>query len=258
MSHPSAWRRRPEAKLSMDDAVRRIAAAATAVAALCLAPFTAIADPSASVAVAPATAAPLLRHARFKGEPASSDTRQVADWVVAAGDNRGAPFIIIDKVDAEAFVFDGGGGLLGAAPVLLGLARGDDSVPGIGSRKLATIRPEERTTPAGRFVAGLGHDFEQDILWIDYGAALSLHRVIKGDPRDHRARRLATADPRARRISYGCVNVPAAFYETVVHPAFIGTSGVVYILPEVKSVGAVFADYRLVAGSSPGPSAAPP
>ena len=27
--------------------------------------------------------------------------------------------------------------LLGAAPVLLGLARGDDSVPGIGSRKLA-------------------------------------------------------------------------------------------------------------------------
>ncbi|MDB5479948.1 MAG: L,D-transpeptidase [Caulobacteraceae bacterium] len=237
----------------MDDAARRFA---MAVAALCLTPLTAAADPSASLAGGPPAAAPLPAHARFKGEAASGDTMRVADWVIAAGDNHGAPFIIIDKVGAEAFVFDGQGLLLGAAPVLLGLARGDDSAPGIGSRKLATIRPEERTTPAGRFVAGLGHDFEQDILWIDYGAALSLHRVIKGDPRDHRAWRLATADPSVRRISYGCVNVPAAFYETVVHPAFTGTSGVVYILPEVKPVGDVFPEYGLAAKSAEGSSAA--
>ena len=236
---------------------RRFAAALTALGALCLSPL-AVADPSASPAVAPVAAAPSPGHARFKGQPASRDTRRVADWVVAAADNRGGPFIIIDKVDAEVFVFDGQGLLLGAAPVLLGLARGDNSVPGIGSRRLATIRPDERTTPAGRFVAGLGHDFEQDILWIDYDAALSLHRVIKGDPRDHRARRLATADPRVRRISYGCVNVPAAFYETVVHPAFTGTGGVVYILPEVKTVADVFPDFALASGSGHPPAAPGP
>ena len=43
--------------------------------------------------------------------------------------------------------FEADGHLKGDAPVLLGLARGDDTVPGIGERKLADIKPSERTTP---------------------------------------------------------------------------------------------------------------
>jgi hypothetical protein len=102
------------------------------------------------------------------------------------------------------------------------------------------IRPAERTTPAGRFQASLGEDFEQDILWVDYNAALSLHRVIAGKPSDHRRARLDSPTPLDNRISFGCINVPAAFYDTVVVPAFRGTVGIVYILPEVKPIDAVF------------------
>jgi hypothetical protein len=182
--------------------------------------------------------------ADFGAEHASNDAQEIGNWVVATRDNQALPFVIIDKIDARVFVFDRTGRILGAAPALLGIARGDDSVPGIGERKLATIRPEERTTPAGRFQASLGYDFEQDILWIDYNAALSMHRVIVGNPKDRRAARLASPSPLDNRISYGCVNVPAAFYDTIVVPAFKGTVGIVYILPETKPLDAVFALHR--------------
>jgi len=178
---------------------------------------------------------------RFGRQSASRNARDVAAWILKSGDNQALPFVIVDKVDAKVFVFDSHGTMTGAAAALLGLGRGDDSVAGIGQRKLATIRPEERTTPAGRFQASLGHDLEQDILWVDYDAALSLHRVVTGSPRDRRHARLASATSRDNRISYGCINVPAPFYDRVVMPAFKGTVGIVYILPETKSLGEVFA-----------------
>jgi hypothetical protein len=174
--------------------------------------------------------------------PQSSEARQVTDWVAATGDNHGLPFVIVDKKAAEVFVFDGHGQPLGATPVLLGLARGDDSAPGIGDRALSQIRPGERTTPAGRFVASLGHGLgNQDILWIDYKTALALHRVLAANSREHRLERLAAASPLDRRITFGCINVPVGFYDRVVQPAFTGTNGVVYILPEIKSIAEVFA-----------------
>ncbi len=96
-----------------------------------------------------------LKRPNFKREAASAQVRLVVDWVVDSGDNSKLPFVIVDKAGAKAFVFRADGQLRGAAPVLLGLAVGDDSVPGIGERKLSSILPEERTTPAGRFVATL-------------------------------------------------------------------------------------------------------
>jgi hypothetical protein len=200
-------------------------------------------DPNASVR--PAPFAPLSRAGRsqgpnFFGEIVSTDARRVADWAIASRDNDGLPFVIIDKIRAKVFVFDNVGRLRGATFALLGRAHGDDTVAGIGNRKLSAIRPEERTTPAGRFVAALGHDFKQDILWIDYGNSISLHRVITGDPGDHRFQRLATPSPLDKRISYGCINVPVEFYEQIVVKTFTGTNGIVYILPETKTIEDVF------------------
>jgi hypothetical protein len=187
------------------------------------------------------TQLPTTPRANFLGAAASSDARQIADWVVETSDNRSLPFVIVDKKATNVFVFDGRGQLLGATSALLGLARGDDSAPGIGDRKLSDIRPEERTTPAGRFVASLGHDLgEQDVLWVDYKAALALHRVLAANTNEHRLQRLATTSPLDHRITFGCINVPVNFYDSVVHPAFTGTNGVVYILPEIKSISEVF------------------
>jgi hypothetical protein len=184
------------------------------------------------------------KRAIFAGEPASRDVRHIADWVVDSGDNRGLPFVIIDKTDARIFVFDPGGWIVGAAPALLGLARGDDTVPGIGDRELSNIRPEERTTPAGRFVAARGMTFRgEDVVWVDYDSGVSLHRVITNNPRERRLERLATPTPADNRISYGCINVPAAFYNKVIDPSFTGTNGIVYVLPETRPLRQVFGSY---------------
>jgi hypothetical protein len=199
------------------------------------------ADPAASAAPdAPTTQSP--GRPSFGPVVPSMAARQVAERVMASGDNAGLPFAIVDKAGAVVLVFDKDGTLRGQAPALLGLASGDDSVPGIGQRKLSTIRPEERTTPAGRFVVSLGENLQgQEILWIDYEAAISLHRVVAGTARERRAQRLASDRPQDRRISYGCINVPVAFYDSVVSPTFSGTSGIVYVLPETRPVASLFA-----------------
>jgi hypothetical protein len=195
---------------------------------------------------APARGAPAAVHADFQGRPASQNSRAFAEWVVASGDNHGLPFVIVDKAAARVFVFRPDGRLRGDAAALLGLARGDDSVPGIGERKLSSIRPEERTTPAGRFMASLGADLGvKDVLWVDYPDAISLHRVITTKPRERRLQRLASPSVADNRISYGCINVPAKFYDSVVRPSFLSSSGVVYILPEVRTLASVFPAYGL-------------
>jgi len=70
-----------------------------------------------------------------------------------------------------------------------------------------------------------------------------MHRVITSNPKERRLHRLATPTPKDNRISYGCINVPVVFYETVVRPAFTGTEGIVYVLPEVRSMREVFSSY---------------
>jgi hypothetical protein len=176
-------------------------------------------------------------------DQASEDAAKVKAWVTESRDNAGLPFMIVDKARAQVFVFDGAGRLSGSAPALLGMAFGDTTISGIGDRELSNIRPQERTTPAGRFVAALGKDLDKEVLWIDYAAAVSLHRVVTGNPRERRLQRLATASPLDNRISYGCINVPAAYFDRVVKPAFASTHGVVYILPEAETLGEAFPGY---------------
>lgn len=178
---------------------------------------------------------------RLADAGASSAAQQVATWVTETGDNQGLPFLVIDKLDARVLAFDREGRLLGASPALLGLAHGDVSPPDIGARPLSDIAPEDRITPAGRFLASMGENLGgKSILWIDYDAALSLHPVITTRAADRRQQRLTTTTAEDNRISYGCVNVPAEFYERIVEPAFTGTMGVVYILPEHRSLSDVF------------------
>ncbi len=186
------------------------------------------------------------KQANFELEQVSHESRRMADWVVDSGDSRGMPFALVDKRDAKVFVFDADGRLRGAAPALLGMARGDDLVPGIGDRALSSIRPEERTTPAGRFVASMGRNLGgKHILWVDYAGAVSMHPVVTSKPKERRVQRLATPSPLDNRISYGCINVPAKFFDNIVRPAFSGTNGVVYVMPETKLAHEVFMSYGI-------------
>jgi hypothetical protein len=182
--------------------------------------------------------------ADFSGTAASADAHLVADWIVRSGDNRGLSFIVVDKANAELFLFDAGGSIRAATPVLLGLGLGDDSPPGIGAQKLSTMKPADQITPAGRFVAARGLNLAgQDILWVDYEAAISLHRASDRKPgltAKSRTDRLESATTLDNRASHGCINVSVPFYDDFIRPAFDGTAGIVYVLPETRSARAEF------------------
>src|SRR5690349_4696091 len=100
------------------------------------------------VAAAPARPEPAAEPAL---ESASSEVREVARWVAASRDNGNMPYLVIDKVNAQVFLFSPKDKLLGAAPALLGMARGDQLLAANGA-PLEQIRPFERITPAGRFL----------------------------------------------------------------------------------------------------------
>lgn len=175
-------------------------------------------------------------------------------WATLTADHRGLPFVIIDKRAARIWIYDRHGRLVESSPVLLGSAIGDGSVPGIGLRPLSQIRPEERTTPAGRFFLEAGHNTAgESIFWIDYEAAVSLHRVRSGRPGDRRLQRLATPSAADNRISYGCVNLPTAVYNRSIHPLFLPRGGYAYVLPEVVDMRRAFPTLTPLVPPAPGP-----
>jgi len=169
---------------------------------------------------------------------ASADARQALRWVVDAHDNQGLPFVIVDKKGGRIFVFEADGQLRGVSPALTGLATGDQGAPGMAQRSVASLREDERTTPAGRFVSEPGHNLQGEaIVWIDYAAKLAIHRLRPAPAAERRAQRLASETPDDNRISMGCVVVPVSFYETVVGPALGKSRGIVYVLPETQPLG---------------------
>jgi len=183
-----------------------------------------------------------IQQADFGAARPTTEARQVVDWIAASGDNRHMPFLVIDKKAATLYAFDAQARLLASSPILLGAARGDDTVAGIGQRPLSEVTEQERTTPAGRFMGERGHNGRnEDVVWVDYDAGVSIHRVLTTNPSEHRLARLASSALEDKRISYGCINVPVVFYETQVQPMFAKQRAPVYVLPEVKTVAEVFA-----------------
>ncbi len=180
--------------------------------------------------------------AAAESPPVDDSVGRLVDWALSSGDNGGLPFVVIDKRSAVVFVYAADGRPLGAEPALLGSAHGDDSAPGIGERPLSAILPEERTTPAGRFVGAYGPALGQfsTIFWVDYNTAVSLHPVITANPAEHRLERLASQTPDDNFITYGCINVAPEFYQDVIHATFEDTPGVVYVLPDTKPLEEVF------------------
>lgn len=169
------------------------------------------------------------------------DVREVLAWVHRTGNNQRLPFVLIDKRNAQVHVFDANAALQASSPALLGLARGDASVPGIGERPIAKIASHERTTPAGRFESEPGRNLHgDDIVWIDYDAAISMHRVRSSNAAERRLQRLSSRTASDNRISFGCVNLPASFYDRFVSPVFGQQAGIVYVLPETQKASAFF------------------
>jgi hypothetical protein len=209
-----------------------------------------VANPAPATPAAPATAAapaaarPAGPLPDFGAEVPSADVRHVANWAFYTGDAQGKSVVILDKKAAKVYSFDPQGVLKASTPALLGSAIGDDSAPGIGDKPLSAIKPEEKTTPTGRFVAEPGMNTNgEDIVWIDYDAAVSMHRVRPNVAAERRLERLASPTAADNRISFGCVNLPVKFYEQVLSPTVKRTGAIVYVLPETRTPQQVFGSY---------------
>jgi len=177
----------------------------------------------------------------FGDLPAPDDVRQIAHWAFVSRDNEGRAVVVVDKKAASVYIFSPEGQLIATTPALMGSAIGDHTVPGIGDKPIPEVLPEERTTPAGRFVAQTGVNLTgEDVVWVDYDAAVSMHRVRPWVDAEQRLKRLASESVDDNRISYGCINVPVAFYETVLRPTVVARGAVFYVLPEVRPLNEVF------------------
>ena len=173
--------------------------------------------------------------------PPSAAAARVLGWVAKTNDNGEYPYIVIDKTAARMFLFDPEGKRLGEAPVLVGIAEGDESSPGVGSKSLSELGPAEKTTPAGRYFAKFGYAAGgKKVLWIDYADAVALHAVVTGNKKEHRLARLNSPQVDDNRITFGCVNVPKTFYSKTISPLFKKDGGVVYVLPDTKPLEDVF------------------
>jgi len=189
------------------------------------------------------TKSALDRHlANLGNEPASPDVRRVADWVAVSQDNGRHAFAILDKQQARVFLFDPDARVITSTPALLGAAHGDDTVPGIGDKPLKDVKEDEKTTPAGRFVAQVGESSSrhEDVVWVDYDAAVSMHRIIKVP---ERLKAMATPDVKDNRMSFGCINLPDAFYEGFLRPTTDRYGLIVYVLPETRPIEKTFASF---------------
>ena len=176
----------------------------------------------------------------------SEEASRLTRWIALSGDNGSLPYIVIDKKAAAMLLFEGDGTLIGETPVLIGIGVGDDSAPGIGGKKLGEIGTADRTTPAGRFFAELGPAYGwKSVLWVDFADSVALHAVIKDNKKERRPQRLASPTPDDNRITFGCINIDTQFYLKQIKTRF-KKGGVVYILPEVKSLDEVFPRVRLL------------
>lgn len=165
---------------------------------------------------------------------ADAPAHELARRIVAAADHGGLPFAVVDKRTAQLAVYLGDGRLAGTSPVLLGKTPGDSSMPGVRERtQRGQLRPDDRTTPAGRFVSQPGRNLDgESVVWVDYASAFAIHRLRPGAAHARRVRGLASADPADRRLSAGCVVVPVPFYEAVVEPLLGRGRSMVYVMPE--------------------------
>jgi hypothetical protein len=226
---------RPKAASHILRLIGTVPGAAGALAGFALSAFVAPVSAAAEVAAEPsetAASAPVTK---------SEEAARVASWIAASRDNGPLPYMIIDKKAATLFLYDAEGKPVGTAPVLIGIAEGDEASPDVGSKQLSQLGPAEKTTPAGRFLAKFGWAAgRQRVLWVDYYTSVALHPVVTGNRRERRRERLLTPEPDDNRITFGCINVPPSFYIRDIGPLFREEGGIVYVLPDNKPLEDVF------------------
>ena len=106
---------------------------------------------TAAVSAGIALAAPLSLTAAAQGpspaidevdpaQPIADEVVDLAAWVIAANDNRGLPFAVVDKEAAQVLIFGPNGKLRGLAPALIGSPSATTAPPASATANSKTFR----------------------------------------------------------------------------------------------------------------------
>lgn len=152
--------------------------------------------------------------------------------IVQTNDNQGKSFIVADKQAGTLTVYNAAGQELTSTPALFGKNVGDSITA-------------KNTTPSGRYdltratnINNSAYGNSAQVLTVNgqmqtnNAGNLAIHRVLISLPSENRVGRLDSATASDNRISRGCINVPASFYDA--HLDNVGDA-VVYVLPETDA-----------------------
>lgn len=157
----------------------------------------------------------------------TSAAKATLDHINETSDNGGRPFIIADKKAGKLYLMNADGKVVDTAPALFG-------------RDTSDAARTDRATGAGKYDLTYNRDqrlssgYEGSVQSFDTGTngeTFAIHRVIdvKGE---NRSGRLASATARDNRITHGCINVPAEFYNKHLDGEL---GAVLYVLPETAN-----------------------
>lgn len=159
----------------------------------------------------------------------SSAAKASLDHIIDTNDNGGRPFVIADKKAGKLYLMNADGKVVDTTPALFGKTPSDSAktsgVTGAGKYDLKYNR--DARLPSG--YAGSVQSFDTGA----NGEQFAIHRVIdvKGQ---NRQSRLDSKTARDNRITLGCINVPAEFYDQHLDNEL---GAVLYVLPETSGWG---------------------
>jgi hypothetical protein len=145
----------------------------------------------------------------------------------------GKAFIIADKPNGMMHAFHADGSVMAQAPALYGKDVGDVEVGN-------SLAGGKKITPAGTFtlVAETDSDYAGGVVYTlketkGVGGSIAVHAVWLGEPKEQRARRLASSVPAEHRISYGCINTTNdTFLKDLLPHSSELTGGPIFVLPD--------------------------
>lgn len=83
---------------------------------------------------------------------------------------------------------------------------------------MSVVTPQERITPAGRYVSKLVVEMDgKPVLLVDGKNLITMHIVVRGTPALRRAERLASVATDGNRITFGCISRVAGVLQDGTH-----------------------------------------